>query len=114
MDAGAAILCAARRDSVTTERISSDQRYLALIRTRSRFAWGLSLIVFVVYFGFIGLVAFDKRLLGASLAGGATSVGIPIGLGIIAISIALTGLYVRRANGQFDTELAAIRAEHGL
>jgi uncharacterized membrane protein (DUF485 family) len=97
---------------VIAERISGDERYQALVRTRSRFAWRLTLIVLIVYFGFIGVVAFNKPLLAASLSGGATSVGIPVGLGIIVLSILLTGLYVRRANGAFDNELAAIRAAH--
>lgn len=96
-----------------TEAIAGDPRYRALVARRNRFAWTLSIVVLVVYFGFVGLVAFDKPLLGASLSGGATSVGIPVGLGIILLSIALTGVYVRRANGEFDAELAAIRAEHG-
>ena len=95
----------------TAERISDDPRYRALVARRSRFAWTLTVVVLVVYFGFIAVVAFDKALLGASLSGGATSVGIPVGLGIITLSIALTGLYVRRANGEFDRELAAIRTE---
>ncbi|WP_326525169.1 DUF485 domain-containing protein [Sphingomonas sp.] len=99
--------------NVDIERIAADPRYRALVSRRSRFAWALSAIVLVVYFGFIALVAFDKSLLAAPLAGGATSIGIPIGIGIILLSIVLTGVYVRRANGAFDAELAAIRAEHG-
>ena len=31
-----------------------------------------------------------------------TSLGIPIGMGVIIFTIAITGLYVRRANGEFD------------
>jgi uncharacterized membrane protein (DUF485 family) len=93
--------------------IAADPRYLALVRRRDRFAWTLTAIVLAAYFGFILLVAFDKPLLAAPIAGGATSLGIPIGLGVILLSIVLTGVYVRRANGAFDAELAAIRAEHG-
>lgn len=94
------------------QRIADDPRYRALLRRRGRFAAVLTAIILIVYFGFVGVVAFDKPLLAASLSGGATSVGIPVGLGIIVLSIALTGLYVRRANGAFDADLAAIRAEH--
>ena len=96
----------------TAERIADDPRYRALVARRGRFAWGLTAVVLVAYFGFIALVAFDKPLLARPLAGGATSVGIPVGLGIILLSVALTAVYVRRANGAFDAELAAIRAEH--
>lgn len=96
----------------THQAIVSDPRYRSLLRRRGRFAAVLTAIILIAYFGFIGLVAFDKPLLGASLSGGATTVGIPVGLGLIILSIVLTGLYVRRANGEFDAELAAIRAEH--
>lgn len=95
------------------EAIARDPRYTALVRERGRFAWMLTAIILAAYFGFILLVAFDKALLGASLAGGATSVGIPVGLGIIIVAVVLTWLYVRRANGDWDARLRAIVAEHG-
>ncbi len=94
------------------DEIAANPRYRALVKRRSRFAWLLTIAILVVYFGFIGLVAFDKPLLGASLSGGATSVGIPVGLGIILFAIVLTGVYVRRANGEFDAATVAILAEH--
>ena len=31
-----------------------------------------------------------------------TTLGIPIGFGIIVFTILITGIYVRRANGEFD------------
>ena len=31
-----------------------------------------------------------------------TTIGIPIGMAVIVFSIAITGLYVRRANSEFD------------
>ncbi len=92
--------------------IAEDPRYAALVARRNRFAWVLTVAVLVVYFGFILFVAFDKSLLAAPIAGGATSVGIPVGLAIIILSIVLTGIYVRRANGEFDAEMAAIVVEH--
>lgn len=100
-------------DDDRLDRIGADPRYQALVARRDRFAWMLSAIVLIAYFGFILLVAFDKPLLAAPIAGGATSLGIPLGIGIILLSIVLTGIYVRRANGVFDAELAAIRSAHG-
>ncbi|MGO7251810.1 DUF485 domain-containing protein [Rhizobium brockwellii] len=52
-------------------------------------------------------------MLARSVSGGATSWGIPIGLGVIALAIVLTGLYVWRANRDFDPVIAALRAEYG-
>ena len=44
---------------------------------------------------------------------GVTSIGIPIGLGLILLAIALTGLYVAYANRHHDAQMAAILKDHG-
>lgn len=93
------------------ERLASDPRFRALVTRRNRFAAALSAVVLLAYFGFVLLVAFAKPLLARPLAGGATSLGIPIGLGVILLAIALTGAYVRRANREFDPEMARLVAE---
>ena len=93
------------------ELLADDPHYQRLVRRRSRFGWTLTVLMLIVYFGFILLVAFAKPFMGSSLAGGATSVGIPVGIGVILFAIALTGIYVHRANREFDAELARIRAE---
>ncbi len=93
------------------ERLADDPRYQRLVRQRSVFGWTLTGLMLVVYFGFILLVAFAKPFMGSSLAGGATSVGIPLGLGVILFAIALTGIYVHRANSVFDIEMKRLRAE---
>ena len=94
--------------------LQHDPRYQDLVRRRGRLGWTLTAVMLFVYFGFILLVAFAKPFLAQSLAGGATSVGIPIGLGVIGCAIVLTGIYVRRANTVFDAEVAAIVAAYEL
>ena len=90
-------------------RIAADPRYRELVRRRSRFTWALTWIMLIVYFGYIVLIAFDKKFLAQPVSSGsASSLGIPIGLGVILIAIVLTGLYVRRANRDFDPLLAAV------
>ena len=76
--------------------------YQTLVRRRSRFAWTLTAIMLVVYFGYIGLIAFDKAFLAQPIGPGVMSLGIPVGVGIILFTIALTGIYVARANSEFD------------
>ncbi len=98
-------------DDHALERLADDPRYRRLVRRRGRLGVALTGIMLVAYLGYVLLVAFDKPLLARSLAGGATSVGIPIGLGVILLAIALTGFYVYRANREFDAEVAAIVAE---
>ena len=56
----------------------------------------------VVYYGYISLIAFDKEFLAKPMGAGVTTIGIPIGMAVIVFSIVITGLYVRRANNEFD------------
>lgn len=95
------------------ERVARDPRYQALVRRRARFTWTLTAIMLAIFFGYILLIAFDKALLATPIGGGTTTLGIPIGIGVILAGILLTGLYVRRANRDFDPALKAIREEAG-
>lgn len=85
------------------QRIEDSAHFRELVATRQRFAAILSLIMLVIYVGFILLIAFAPGWLGAPLhAGTSVTRGIPIGIGVIVISFVLTGIYVWRANGDFD------------
>lgn len=91
------------QNDVMIERIKSDPQFKELVRKRSAFAWTLSLLMVVIYFGFVLTVAFDKQLLGQPLfPGSVTTIGIPLGLGVIISAFVLTGIYVARANSAFD------------
>lgn len=84
------------------ERIRNNPKFRELSSKRSRFAWILTILILVIYFGFITLIAFNKAILAAPIGDGVTTIGFPIGVGVILSAIALTGLYVYRANGEFD------------
>jgi uncharacterized membrane protein (DUF485 family) len=96
-------------DKATVEKIQNNPNYQKLVSTRSSFAWKLTVIMLVVYYAFILLIAFSPETLGASLSGGMTTVGIPVGLAIIIFSFALTGIYVKRANSEFDDLLKKVK-----
>ncbi len=84
------------------ERIQRNPKYQQLKRTRSRYGWTLAILRLVVYYGYIGLIAFDKAFLAKPIGAGVTTLGVPIGMGVILFTIVITGIYVRRANGEFD------------
>jgi uncharacterized membrane protein (DUF485 family) len=84
------------------ERMQRDPEFHELVRKRSRFAWGLSALMMAIYFGFILFVAFWPQALGAPIGSGVTTIGIPLGLGVIVSAFVLSGVYVRRANTEFD------------
>ena len=89
-------------------RIEANPKYQALKRQRSRFCWLLTILMLLAYYGFIGLIAFDKEFLAKPIGAGVTTLGIPIAFGVIVFTIAITGLYVRRANGEYDRLTAEI------
>src|SRR6476660_2910619 len=84
------------------ESIQRDPDYQDLVRRRSSLGWTLSLIMLVIYFGFILLVAYAPKFLGTRLGTGVTTIGIPIGLFVIASAFVLTGIYVSKANSKYD------------
>ena len=92
-------------------RIEANPKYQALKRQRSRFGWLLTILMLLAYYGFIGLIAFDKEFLAKPIGAGVTTLGIPIAFGVIVFTIAITGLYVRRANGEYDRITAEILQE---
>ena len=73
-----------------------------LVRKKRRLSWTLSIILLVTYFGFITLVAVAPEFMHQSLNGGVTTVGIPLGISVIVFAFVLCGIYVWRANGEFD------------
>lgn len=96
-------------------RVLASPRFEALVRERGRLAWGLTAAMLIIFFGFILLVAFGRGFLGQPVAGGWTmTIGIPIGLGVIVSGIALTAIYVRRANHRFDALTREVREEAGV
>ena len=84
------------------ERIARNPKYQQLKATRNRLGWTLTILMLIVYYGYIGLIAFDKELLATPVGVGVTTWGIPIGLAVIVFTIVITGIYVRRANREFD------------
>ena len=78
-----------------------------LTRARRRVSIILTVAMIALYFGFIGLIAFDRELLATRLTDG-LSLGILLGALVIVISWLLTWFYVRWANANYDTVLRDI------
>ncbi len=97
------------KDSVA--KIAANPKYQRLVRTRTKFGWLLTALMMIVYYGYIAIIAFDKDLLAARLGEGVMTVGIPIGFGVIIFTIIITGIYVRRANSEFDSLTAEVIQE---
>jgi len=85
---------------------STDFRHL--VRRRWQISLALTAVLFVVYYGYIILIATNRALLSRRI-GAATTVGIPIGAAVIVLAWILTAAYVVWANRRYDVEVARLR-----
>ena len=83
-------------------KIQSHPKYLELRHKRNRLGLILTLLMLLVYYGYISLIAFNKPFLAQPIGAGVTSLGIPIGMAVIVFTVVITAIYVRRANSEFD------------
>lgn len=91
------------------QRVKNDPNYQKLKATRSRYGWMLAWSVMIVYYGFTALNAFDKPFMASKIGTGVMSWGVPLGLFVILFTVAVTAIYVRRANREFDALTEAIQ-----
>ncbi len=85
------------------ERVNKNPKFHQLVAKRSKLAWRLSSIILLIYFSFILLIAFAPSFLGQPISETSLiTIGIPLGVLIIVTAFILTGIYVRKANKEFD------------
>jgi uncharacterized membrane protein (DUF485 family) len=96
-------------------KIAVSAQFNELVRKRNRFAFTLSAIVLIVYYTFVLFAATSGAGFATPVAqGSAVVVGLLIGWGIQIFSFVMTGVYVNRANSQFDAMTKAAVREAGL
>lgn len=92
--------------------IRENPRFKALVRKRNRFAYWLCALLVTAYFSYILLIAFRPDWLAQGLVDGMTmNFGLLLGLAVMALTVLLTAIYVRRANDEFDRETTEIRRQ---
>jgi len=96
------------------KRICQNPDFIQLVRRKQNLYWSLSLIMLVIYFGFVLLVAFSPATLGQPLSDGVTSVGMLVGVLVVLVAFALTGFYVYRANRFIDPLNEKLKRECAL
>ena len=85
-------------------KLRDNPKFHKLVSTRNTYSILMTLAMMVVYFGYILLVAYNKEFLAQKLGAGlVTSIGIPMGVGVLLFTIVITGIYVHRSNTEFDS-----------
>jgi uncharacterized membrane protein (DUF485 family) len=101
-------------DQSTVDKIQQSESFQTLVKHRTSLAIKLTIAMLVIYYGFIALIAFNPAIFKMIVIGSNITIGVPMGVGIILSAFVLTGIYVRKANSDFDELSEKIKAEHHL
>lgn len=89
--------------------IRNQPQFTELVRRRRKFVTCLTMMTLVPYYAFILIAGFAPQILATKLSEGSViNIGWPVGIALIVGVWLLTGLYIHRANGEFDSLTAAI------
>jgi len=90
-----------RVDQAEVERICADPVFERVTKSRSVWRWSLTAAMLTIYFGYVLAIAYDPILvIGRKATPDAHLLIVP--LLMIFAPVALTGLYVFKANASFD------------
>ncbi|MBK8211627.1 MAG: DUF485 domain-containing protein [Rhodospirillales bacterium] len=86
------------------DRVSESPVFARLVAKRNRFAILLSAIMLIVYYSFVLFASTNPSGFATPISDGSkVAIGLLAGWGVQAFPFILTGIYVRRANGEFDS-----------
>jgi uncharacterized membrane protein (DUF485 family) len=95
-----------RQDSVREVIASPD--FKRLVARRWRVSGILLLLLFAAYYGYVVVIGSRPEVMALRI-GEFTTLGIPIGVGVIAFAFVLTAVYVAWANSRYDPEVERLK-----
>jgi uncharacterized membrane protein (DUF485 family) len=90
--------------------IVNSPKFKKLVVTRWSVSFVLTFLLFVVYYGYILLIAYNKEFL-AEKVGVYTNYGILLGVLVIVLAWVLTFIYVLWANFSYDKRVEELKKE---
>jgi uncharacterized membrane protein (DUF485 family) len=94
----------------STHEMIESAEFQRLVRGKWTIAIVLTVLLFIVYYGFIFVIALNKPFL-AQKIGEYTTLGIPLAAGVIVGAWVLIAIYVVWANRVLDGEVSRLAAE---
>ena len=93
----------------TARQMLDSPEFKAMVTKRWTISVILTAILFVIYYGYIVLIAANKPFM-AQKIGDVTTLGIPLGVLVILLSWVLTAIYVIWANKSHDPEVRDLKS----
>ncbi len=94
----------------TAREVVESPEFKRLVAKRWTVSGLLLAALFVTYYGYILVIGMAKPVLAAKV-GVVTTLGIPVGVGVIVVAFILTWMYVRWANKSYDPEVQRLKDE---
>lgn len=90
--------------------VLESKEFKDLVAKRARVSTVLMIMLFLLYYGFILLIGYNKPFLAQKIGESAT-LGIPLAVAVIILAWLLTLVYVVWANAIFDPEVERLRGQ---
>ncbi len=91
-----------------TREVLESQKFKSLVAKKWTISYILLVLLFIVYYGYIFLIAANKAALAVKV-GEYTNVGIILGVLVIVAAWVLTAIYVWWANNTYDKEVDELK-----
>lgn len=89
--------------SSQVQRILNNPTFQQMARQKAILSWIFSFLMLLVYISYIGFIGIKPEIFAQSVSSNSyTTWGIYAGLSVIFFAITITGIYVYKANGEFD------------
>jgi len=92
----------------STSEMLASKEFKDLVRRKWTMSIMMTILLFILYYGYILLIAVNKPFL-AQKIGEYTTLGIPLGVAVIVIAWVLTAAYVLWANGAPDAAVKSLK-----
>ena len=92
-----------------SRQVLESAEFRRLVAGRWRVSLALTALLFILYYGYIILIATNRQLVSRTVSG-STTTGILLAAGVIAGAWVLTAAYVVWANRQYDPAVAELKA----
>ncbi len=98
------------RGHKTAHEVINSPEFKSLVSKRWSVSGILLVLLFVSYYGYVILIGTNKELL-AQKVGEVTTLGIPMGVGVIVFAFVLTAVYIAWANASYDPEVERLKSQ---
>ena len=91
------------------DHIRTNYEFHDLVIRKGKLSWVLATAMLAVYFVYILVIGFFPQWLGTPISDETVITwGLPVGMFVILLTFAITGIYVHQANTQFDALIKSV------